>query len=183
MKSNLFVWFELPAGVKAHLKQHAAKGLDNPDGDLHVTAFYEKDVDAAHIKQIMAELRRLVQGWEPVRASTTGAGIFDGGSDQGRFPLIYLINAPGIERWRVAIMEVYERACGRPCSTRFGYIPHLTLAYVEEGQELIPGWELDMVQQAPPAWSMEKIGVKWGDKAFMMQVGTAGWQPLRSGSM
>lgn len=180
-KQNLFMWFELPGGVKQHLRANAGEGLVNPDGDLHITAFYEKDVEARAVQQLMAQIRLMVQGWEPIRVSTTGAAIFDGAGDGGRFPLIYLINAPGLERWRVQLMDAFKQACGRECSQRFGYIPHITLTYVEPGQELAPGWEVEMVRMAPPAWMMRKIGIKWGDKAYMLEIGAPGWRELHPG--
>lgn len=181
MNQNLFMWFELPRGVKAHLRANAAQGMVNPDGDLHITVFYEKDVPGESVKQLMAAMRHVVQRWEPIRVATTGAAIFNGAGDGGKFPLIYLINAPGLERWRVQIMDAFERAVGRESSQRFGYIPHLTLTYVEPDQELMPGWELELVRLAPPAWMMGKIGIKWGDKAFMLEIGTPGWRELQPG--
>lgn len=181
MNRNLFMWFELPRGVKAHLRANAANGLTNPDGDLHITAFYEKDVSAEGAKQFMASIKAVAQGWQPIQVRTTGAAIFDGAGDGGRFPLIYLINAPGLERWRVAIIDAFEDAVGRDASQRFGYIPHLTLTYVEPDQALEPGWERNMVSMAPPPWMMRKLGVKWGDKALMLELGTPGWRELQPG--
>lgn len=179
MSQNLFVWFELPAAIKQHLRANVE--INNPDGDLHITAFYQKDVRPEVADAFLAALRQEVQRWRPIRAATTGAGVFDGAGDDGRMPLIYLINAPGLERWRVKMLELFERALGAEPTQRFGYIPHLTLLYVEPDQELEHGWEVEMVQKAPPPWMMGQIGIKYGEAAFMIEAGSAGYRALRHG--
>lgn len=96
-----------------------------PPADLHLTLAFLPD-GPSH-QDLAAALEGMQ--FEPMEFEVTGAGHFAAG-EEGT-PLVALIDAPGLDRLRVAVLDALDTA-GLVYATNHGFIPHVTLSYQEE---------------------------------------------------
>ncbi|MBG0818767.1 2'-5' RNA ligase family protein [Planomonospora sp. ID82291] len=119
----------VPSPVAAHLAQ--PDGLDATS--LHVTlAYLGQGVDAETIAAAEQAVAEAAATMPPLTGSIGGLGMFPDRGDG--IPVWAPVDVPGLEVARQRIIDALD-ATGVPYSTEHGYTPHVTLTYLQPGQE------------------------------------------------
>lgn len=117
--------------------------LDLPDGlieplpggvdDHHVTIVYlGKDVDDEALRVACDTARRVAAGMQPLSGTVGGIGSFPAGEDG--VPVWAGVNVPGIDALHQALRHLQSPDAASAKTGR--YAPHMTLAYLSEGDPL-----------------------------------------------
>lgn len=121
-----------------------------PAADLHVTLAYlgkvgEDGNDQARYEDVEQVVRQYAQIAAPLSGEVAGIGEFTAsGTENGGVPLIALVDVPGLNGWREALMRNLARL-DVPVAENHGYTPHMTLGYdmpVSDVPESVPGTAL-----------------------------------------
>lgn len=121
------------------LDQETAQQLALPDGEpvgeLHITLAYlgkaaNLSDDLIHV--LSGKLQAITQQQAPLEGMTVGLEHFPEGQDG--VPYYVSVDLPGVAELHKAIDEAL-RECGGPTWTYQEYTPHITLKYVQPGQE------------------------------------------------
>jgi len=130
-QTGMMLAFRIDPEVASQL---ALPGGEDPS-ELHCTLAFLGDmrkiqVDVEALKQAVADF---ASSAPPLTGKTGGVGRFTSSpSSDGKSPVIALVNAPGLQAWRQALVEHVEQA-GVQVAKDFDYTPHITLAYVPDG--------------------------------------------------
>ena len=114
-----------------------AKALAVDDGlpvsDLHMTLAY-LGPSAAFDADELDRLATVVRSFAAVHPALNGeiAGPAEFSPRDGQYPVVALVDLPGLPAWRQNLIEALE-AAGFPANQQHGYIPHITRRYVAEG--------------------------------------------------
>lgn len=96
---------------------------------LHCTvAYLGKDVDADQVRRAVVATRRIASRWAPLRAQITGPGRFT--TRDNRDVVYASVDAPALGDLRHALVRELT-AMDLDVSRDHGYVPHVTLAYIE----------------------------------------------------
>jgi 2'-5' RNA ligase len=124
--------------VPPHIADSLAVDGGESPSDLHVTLSYCKDADPDPIElaRLITRLDEEARASRPLRAKIGGSGRFlgSGGSD-GKEVVYASVDAPGLDPLRAAVCNALAHA-GIEKSYDHGYTPHITLKYVDPGEEV-----------------------------------------------
>lgn len=115
-----------------------AEQLAVPDGlppeQLHVTlAYLGTDLDDEQRRQVAAVVTRVAAAYPPLSGTVGGLGQFPAG-DSG-VPVYVPVDVPGLAELRHDLVEQL-RGDGLPVDASHGFTPHITVTYLQPGQEL-----------------------------------------------
>ena len=123
--------------VAFFLDAKSAKKLAIPDGepaeDLHVTLAFlgDKSELTVDVTKLKKELAGFASEAIPLKGTIGGLGRFaPSDSSDGKAPIIALVNVPGLQTWRAALVKRLE-SLGVKVANDFDFTPHITLAYVD----------------------------------------------------
>lgn len=106
--------------------------------ELHVTLLYfgkYDEIDLSRLSQLRNALSVFVETVTPMKGEIGGVGRFTASpQSEGKDPLIALISVPKLHELRVQLEKLVSTLVSMKPSPH-GFIPHLTLAYLNEGQE------------------------------------------------
>ena len=104
-----------------------------PADEMHMTLFYTEyapmeqfDYESVMLAVHGAKLSKL-------EGELAGYTVFNGDGEAPLRPLVHLVSSPGLEMARNRI-KVAMNTIGIRCSKRFGYMPHMTMAYVDSNK-------------------------------------------------
>lgn len=109
------------------------------DGDLHVTLAYCGDVaalgDVAVARAVVA-LSGVARGMPQLRGEVNGFGRFASSAQSDDKDVIYAVpDVPGLAELRMAVVQAL-RSAQVPERRDHGWVPHITLAYVQRGMQV-----------------------------------------------
>lgn len=149
---GVMIALRLPADAAGQIAQPG--GL--PADQLHVTLVYLGHADEMNdLDQdtLVAAMRNVAGRWSPVEAQVSGIGRFHApGSDDGD-PVWAPFDAPELPELRAAVLSAVLEAGGDP-PTDHGYIPHITVGYMDPGEDGIPVSVIGPVAMTVPALSV-----------------------------
>ncbi|WP_170223052.1 2'-5' RNA ligase family protein [Nonomuraea turkmeniaca] len=127
--SRSMVALLLPASVAVQLAQPG--GLD--PASLHVTlAYLGEGVDEETLATAEQAVADAAADLPPLTGRVGGIGVFPPGDDG--VPVWATVDVPGLETVRERIIDALD-AAGVPYSTEHGFTPHVTLAYIQPGEQ------------------------------------------------
>jgi 2'-5' RNA ligase len=122
--------------VAFFLDKKTAKTLALPDGepseDLHVTLAFlgDKSEYNGNFDKLKKALADFASEANTLKGNISGLARFaSSDSSDGQDPVVALVNVPGLQKWRDALVQCIEGA-GYHVANDFEYTPHCTLAYV-----------------------------------------------------
>lgn len=104
-----------------------------PAGDLHVTLAFLGDMNEVtlDLERLKQEVAAFASEAAPLQGTTGGLGRFTPSeSSEDKSPVIALVNVPGLQAWRAALVERIE-SIGVQVANDFDYSPHITLMYLD----------------------------------------------------
>ncbi len=151
--TGVMVAFMLPESVASQL---AVEGGNKPD-QLHVTLAYlgklsevESQLDA--VRQVLSSMT--VE--DTMLGKINGLGRFGASETSDNKEVIYAtLDMPGLTEWRTQLVDDLE-AAGVEVATDHDFAPHITLSYVEPGEEFdvpMPDYQV----------TMESVSLVFGD--------------------
>lgn len=112
--------------------------VDNGEPEPHVTLCYLGKVDDLTLEQqreLVGLVAEVLEDQHQLYGIVSGTGSFPAKEDADEYPWFAGVNVPGLAELRQRLATKLEDA-GFPVSTYpGGYTPHLTLAYIPEGDE------------------------------------------------
>jgi 2'-5' RNA ligase len=150
--------------VAAHIPPAAGRRIAVPGGlpldDLHLTLVYLGDVTgrAAGDQQAVADaVTQAVGQFGPLTGTLSGVGRFTApGDDNPGDPVYAAADVPGLGRLRLAVADACA-AAGVPPASNHDFTPHVTLAYIDPGDDL-PVQRLD-----PVPIGIGELVLSWGE--------------------
>ncbi len=128
-----------------------------PADGLHLTLAYLGD--SAEIAPRQEETAVLVSKFAvshpPIKGVIGGTGTFDGGGDDGENAFYASFDSPDLPAFRQTLVE-WLGVIGHKIDTDHGFTPHITLAYLAEGEET-------PALQAHPEIEFKQIALYWGE--------------------
>lgn len=157
-----------PPAVAASL---ALAGGENPD-ELHVTLAYlgkipDQPVDKATIEAAVAEVAAAETS--PMEGSYNGLGRFVADDRGEGWPLVALVDVPGLSRFREDLVDALDEA-GAEVADNHGFTPHTTLAYVAPPDEPAAQSHLD-AGLGPIDVRFASVWLCWGDERIEIPLG------------
>lgn len=114
----------------------------SPADELHITLAYYPEVDADEVMRLVQNVAMVASNtWHDLETEVEGIARFNSVDDKtGLVPLVLLFDP-------TALAPIHDMLAANPlCSSKHGFIPHMTLAYVptdtDFGAELPPNLEL-----------------------------------------
>lgn len=109
-----------------------------PARELHLTLGYygqTSDLAPGQLEQLVSCLQAAAQscGHGPMKGHVNASARF---SLHGRDALMVLVDCPGLAHLRHALLEAFERCCGLQADHRHGFMPHITLRYMQREETL-----------------------------------------------
>lgn len=133
-------------------------GVEQPE-DLHVTLAYLGDVTTLEGAQgaVFNAVSAIAREFGPISGQVNGYGVFNGDPGSGSRPLYANFDAPALPGFREKLIQSLAKY-GVEFVNNHGYTPHITLAYLQDGQPVpditVPALNL----------SFEFIWVCWGSQ-------------------
>lgn len=125
------------AGTMVALYPGNPEELFHPTGqnasDLHVTLAYLPEGLDGNVEALVSWLRLLAAGTPVLRGQVGGVGYFAPG-DNG-IPVVAIVDVPGVSELATAVGAEVEES-GHTVASTHGFVPHITLTYIMEGEEL-----------------------------------------------
>lgn len=184
-KTGVMVAFFVPREVA---QQIAVPGGEKPE-EHHITLAYlgkKDDYTPAQLRSLRKEVANFAADEQiPHPATLTGVKRFPTNAEEGTYPVYAAVDAPKLEQWRERLMKRLEAAGFAPSRQFADYVPHITLAYVPDGEPLpaddVPhaSFPLDTVtlavggehfpsrvgsEQFPDYWEHKERGAKGGSE-------------------
>lgn len=146
----------------ADARAMAVEGCEPPD-QLHMTlAYLGKTTDETIDREALeSTLKDFAGTHDAVSAWIAGEGVFHTPNDGDA--IVALIDAPGLPTWRQDLVVALE-AAGLPVSNDHGFTPHITLAYVE------PGEDLDIAIPADYKLNWDTFTLAWGSERITFKL-------------
>lgn len=153
-----------PGCVKKHMQQQGLLKLPGAEPDnLHCTLVYLGPADklTPEIQEkLVHDLEPILSQQGPQQLKLTGLGTFFPG-DKGA-PLVGLVDGLHLNQLRDAIEPICRRHLGALPDTH-GFLPHVTLAYLPQGEPHdIPG--IDKLE--PTEWTADSVALVAKDKVL-----------------
>jgi len=151
-----------------------------PLDDLHLTLVYLGDVAdrAAGDRQAVADaVTAAAAAFGPLTGTLSGLGRFTApGDDNPGDPVYAAADVPGLGRLRLAIADACA-AAGVPPASNHDFTPHVTLAYIDPGDDL-PVQRLD-----PVPVEFDGLVLSWGEEDTAIPLpGPAAGQKITPGA-
>ena len=148
--------------VALHVDPDTAKALaltgGEPPEQLHVTLAYlgkTDDPPNASESEVLDALRQLAKRHAPVTGEVGGHGRF---SNKGEgVPLILLPDLPTLPALRDDLISTLDDV-GAPANQKHGYTPHITLQYLQPGENVSIG-----TKRVGTPLSFDHVTLSWGD--------------------
>ncbi len=133
-----------------------------PPGDLHVTLAYLGEITdmAVEFNRVAQVLANYASDQVMVMADVSGMGRF-ANAETGLDAVFLLLDSESLHRFRFWLADLLAWDLGLDQARPWGYIPHVTLAYVPT---------TDAVQLAPVAprnLVFDRLALSWGDQTIV----------------
>jgi len=156
--SGAMVAVPVPKSVATALKKAGVKVAD--PSNMHITLLYmgpADDVPADTREKVESIAKEVADRHGPIPLEVAGFGHFNGGEDG--VPVYAVVSGRGLSRLQAEMEEAVGEVL--PLPSEHGWVPHMTLGYVEEGQDLPDLPVLD----DPPKFEVDEVLVAWaGDR-------------------
>lgn len=142
--SGVMICLPIPSSIAEQIAVDGGESVES----LHVTLAYVPGIggDAELRKRLCAALELLAPMYGPIRGMIGGYGRFVGSETSDFKDVFYAsFDSPGLEILRNAVMDTLFRN-GFQASGKHGFTPHITLSYLDKGEE-IP--DCDLYGMAP----------------------------------
>jgi 2'-5' RNA ligase len=159
-RTGVMVGFFLNGQGKRLYRLATRAGLENvtPAEDMHITLAFLGDMndmgqDADYMVEVLttfAEQQPPISGW------IGGVGRFNTDQGDGTTPVYATFDSPDLPAFRQALVEALE-AEGITISRDHGFIPHITLSYLDK-EEALPNIDLPATEL-----TFSKLILAWGD--------------------
>ena len=152
--SGAMVAVPAPKSIANALKK-AGVAVAEPD-NLHITLLYlgkAEDADEETRKKVGAIVNEVAARHGPISLKVAGFGHFNAGEDGT--PTYAVISGRGLSRLQAELEEAVGEVVDLP--GEHGWVPHMTLGYVETGEDLPDFPTLD----SPPSFEAKKIITAW----------------------
>lgn len=144
-------WLALPKNI-AQGKGSSVESVE----ELHLTLAFMSERKVIDKAKLISVLKRFARRAPPIQAVVNGVGRFNGG--QGEAEVFYAsVDAPALFEWRRALVDVLRQVGILPAQNH-GYIPHVTLAYLANGEES-PERDLPLTPMV-----LDTLTLVWGDE-------------------
>jgi 2'-5' RNA ligase len=175
-------WSEIEQSIKAHsgvaamlylpadvAKRLAVKGGEKAE-DLHLTLAFMGDT-AEIGKDALAKAQQACEGVcskaKPVAGRISGLGRFNASKNSDGKDVLYAsVDSPALTELRQEMVKALEGA-GVPANTEHGFMPHVTLAYVD------PDAEAPIAKLADIDVTFDSLTLAIGDQHHVMPLGAA----------
>lgn len=161
--SGMMLAFMLDPATASQLTLPGGEPVDN----LHVTLAFlgDKNEVMLDLERLKQEIADFATEAAPLKGTTGGLGRFTPSeSSDNASPVIALVNVPGLQAWRAALVERLERI-GVAVANDFDYTPHITLAYIDADAPL----PVESVPIVPLAF--DAICLAIGDDHYYFNIG------------
>lgn len=130
----------------------------------HVTLAYcgKKQDIATPVDDILRALGRYASEMPIVRTRLNGLGRFSASTSQSLNPLVAMIDSDYLSTWRQGLMYWLEDIM--PVRKDHGFSPHVTLAYVPQGQPV------DIAHVEPQEIVFTALALSWGDQTTLFRL-------------
>lgn len=144
---------EFAARVHSEATAYGVQGVDSTS--YHVTLVYggHRPESVEQIgRRVAAAVGEVVAGWrETIDLEVSGAGVFFNDDRCAHL----LVGGPGLEHLRAELFAALNRANLLP-PQKYGFIPHMTLRYFGEQEEIPPDW-INVARADYPAWPVDAV--------------------------
>lgn len=128
---------------------------------LHCTLVYLGKINnpeiANKLEQIKNAISKIASSSNTVKAQLGGFGKFQPGKNG--IPYFGTVNSKGLSGIQSKLEEEMDSIIGP--QTEYGWVPHMTLGYMEDEKDLPEIAEIDL-----PSWKIDKISLHWGNEIF-----------------
>lgn len=141
---------------------------DSPE-QIHLTLAYlgkTDTYDQQHLDDLLENVAAWAEGHEPLTAEVQGAGTFVKAQEDGQHVLWASVDAPGLERLHVSLVDFLE-ARGYSPSRSHVFIPHMTLAYGKHHFRFMPKIERE-------SWRVNEVWVCIAGRWESVTLGSGG---------
>lgn len=158
-----FLGIKIPHEIARLLAQvdYGSKGKPEPTDQFHVTLFYfGENVPIEQLTKAILTTYKTTSKTRPFTAQTSHVSTFPPHPEEGTVPVICRVDSTELHDLRAKLVKAYEDA-GVTYDKKFPvYKPHLTLAYIEPGEEAQKAQDLDLTIPTIE-WGVGEI-VLWG---------------------
>jgi 2'-5' RNA ligase len=160
--TGVMVAFEMPITVSAALASSSRQaGIEPiPPDDMHITLAYLGQMDeiADKRKKLEAAIKKFAANAAAIEGSIGGIGRFNASENSDGMDVLYAsFDAPLLPDFRQGLVAAIEKT-GVEISRAHGFVPHITLSYVEKGSDM-PNLALETM-----ALKFESVTLYWGDE-------------------
>ena len=119
----------------AEVAQRLALPNGEPMGELHITmAFLGEAAELEDIDRLKQSVALWAKRQVPVDVRINGVARFNTFDEQGNWPLVALIDGHELGAMQTDLRHMLSFETSAEASTKHGFNPHITLAYIEPGQ-------------------------------------------------
>ncbi len=158
-----FLGIKVPHEIARLLAQvdYGAKGKPEPTDNYHITlVYFGEGVPIEQITKAILTTYKVTSKTRPFTVQTSRVSTFPPHPDEGTVPVICRVDSTELHDLRAKLVKTYDDA-GVSFDTTFPvYKPHLTLAYIDPGEEAKKAEGLDLTIPVIE-WGVGEI-VLWG---------------------
>jgi 2'-5' RNA ligase len=144
---DMFIAFLLPKQISGRLNH-----IDDLDDDLHLTLIYVQDVDPSERNTVLEAVESVCSKQEPLNCKFVEIGMMGNGSNT----LVANVEAMGMSRFYVDLLDEIEERLGRELDRKYDLIPHCTLRYDNDEAEA------RMSDLRKVSWKANELMVQFG---------------------
>ena len=150
------------------------KGLQNTfdkstiEVERHMTLLYLGKWGDNKKQELVSKLREFSRFQAPIEGEFTGYGVFNpSDSSDGKTPIVLLYDSPQLPFLRQALVTIFDtvRDAQGESIKNHGFIPHITLAYVDSFDKVLDSSELGRKQR-----KLDTISLWFGDDHYDFQL-------------
>lgn len=158
--TGVMVGFFLNGQGKRLYQLATRAGLEDvtPSEDMHLTLAFLGDMNemSQDAEKLVEALTQFAEQQQPISGWLGGVGRFNTDQGDGTTPVYATFDSPDLPTFRQALVDVLE-AEGITVSRDHGFIPHITLAYLDK-DETMPNIDLPTSEL-----TFSKLILAWGD--------------------